>query len=173
MINEDANGRTCIHFGCGRLERGWRAVNEGLREHRAISFRIGKAASAVCSRRWPRWRDHRRRRPWTYKISKRSSRRSSWPRWSSVWAISQKTYIKDLASAVRELIARTLEQQIRYELVRKKVSTTVYPAFAWRFRPDRTHNLFASLIGPSPMQDTTFRSSRSTTIFRSKRLWTI
>ena len=38
--------------------------------------------------------------------------------------------IKDLASAVRELIARTLEQQIRYELVRKKVSTTVYPAFA-------------------------------------------
>ena len=66
--------------------------------------------------------------------------------------------IKDLASAVRELIARTLERQIRYELVRKKVSTTVYPAFAWRFRPDRTHNLFASLIGPSPMQDTTFRS---------------
>src|SRR5438034_10869246 len=55
--------------------------------------------------------------------------------------------IKDLASAVRELIARTLEQQIRYELVRKKVSTTVYPAFAWRFRPDRTHNFFASLIG--------------------------
>ena len=38
--------------------------------------------------------------------------------------------IKDLASAVRELIARTLEQQIRYELVREKVSTTVYPAFA-------------------------------------------
>ena len=55
--------------------------------------------------------------------------------------------IRDLASAVRELIARTLEQQIRYELVRKKVSTTVYPVFAWRFRPDRTHNLFASLIG--------------------------
>src|SRR5439155_16745293 len=24
---------------------------------------------------------------------------------------------------------------------------TVYPVFAWRFRPDRTHNLFASLIG--------------------------
>jgi hypothetical protein len=52
--------------------------------------------------------------------------------------------IKDLPSAIRELIARTLEDQIRYELIRKRSDSI--PSVGVHFRPDRSHTLFATLI---------------------------